>query len=164
MSFPGAALPSFPVIPMGETNPKTTTPMSYTSLKAETDTITAKIQSIVDLIRTATLAELQVIEGHLGLARQDIAPETTTFRDFDYRLGLIVNELHNVESEMLDAVAFVLAPPVEQTSPTDPEAIPVPLTPEVNEITQAPADTTAENGAASSGASAEAANPDQPVS
>lgn len=156
MSFPGAALPSFPVIPMGETNPKTTTPMSFTSLKAEADALAAKINGIINRIRTATLAELHAIEEHLGLAH----PEVNTFHDFDNRLGVVVNELHNAAPEKLDAVAAIVAKPGIEASPENV----VPLTPEVNETTQAPADTTAENGAASSGASVEATNPDQPVS
>lgn len=134
--------------------------MSYASLRAEAEAIGAKIRNIVEHIRNATLAELHAIEEHLGLAHPEIHPLTTTFHDFDNRLGVIVNELHNTEPEKLDAVAAIVAKPGIEAAPENV----VPLTPEVNETTQAPADTTAENGAASSGASAEAANPDQPVS
>jgi len=138
---------------VGLTNPKTTTPMSFQSIKAEADAIGAKINQIIQRIRTATLAELHAVEDHLGL----VHPSVENFNDFDNRLGTIVERLHHVEPAQLDQAHDLLI------SEGIPENV-VPFTPEVNETTQAPADTTVENGAASSGASVEATNPDQPVS
>ena len=151
MSFPGSALPSFPasIQVVGLTNPKTTTPMSYRSIKAEADVISAKITSIINHIRNATLADLHAIEEHLGL----VHPETNTFHDFDNRLGTIVNELHEVEPDKLDVVAAIVAIPANAIS----------ITPEVKE-TGASADTNCDV-AAPSGASAEVSHtPDQAVS
>lgn len=99
MTFYPDSLPSFPasIQAVGLTNPKTTTPMSFQSIKAEADAIGGTINKIIQRIRTATIAELYRIEEALGLAH----PEVNTFNDFDNRLGTIVERLHHVEPAQL---------------------------------------------------------------
>ena len=157
MIFTGSALPSFPVIQAGEHTKNN--PMSYAKLKAEADAVGAKIRNIIEHIRNATLDQLHAIEEHLGLSH----PETKTFHDFDNRLGTIVNQLHNVEPEKLDAVASMVAVPAPAPANAEIPANVIPLTPEVKET----GDSVDTNGdvAAPSGASAEVSpTPDQAAS